>query len=146
MMIYYSIVVFIFGTVLGSFYNVVAYRLPKGESIVKPASHCPKCNHQLGASELVPIFSYIFLKGKCKNCHDKISPFYTIFEFITGCLFLLSYLIFGFSIEFYIALIFASMSIIIFISDYQTMIISDEVLISAIILLIICFFIKGGFP
>ena len=146
MMIYYSIVVFIFGTVLGSFYNVVAYRLPKGESIVKPASHCPKCNHQLGASELVPIFSYIFLKGQCKNCHDKISPFYTIFEFITGCLFLLSYLIFGFSIEFYIALIFASMSIIIFISDYQTMIISDEVLISAIILLIICFFIKGGFP
>ena len=146
MVIYYSIVVFIFGIVFGSFYNVVAYRLPKGESLIKPASHCTKCNHQLGASELVPIFSYLFLKGKCKNCHDKISPFYTIFELITGILFLISYLIFGFSIEFYIAIIFSSMAVIVFISDYQTMIISDEVLITTIVLLLICFWIKGGVP
>ena len=54
--IYYSIVTFIFGAVLGSFYNVVGYRIPKGESLIKPSSHCTKCNHKLGASELVPIF------------------------------------------------------------------------------------------
>lgn len=146
MTLYFTIVVFIFGIVLGSFYNVVAYRLPKGESLIKPASHCPKCNHQLGASELVPIFSYLFLGGKCKNCKCKISPFYTIFELITGLLFVLSYLIFEFSIDFYIAIIFSSMAVIVFISDYQTMIIPDEVLIIASILLAVCMFIKGGFP
>lgn len=145
MTLYFTIVAFIFGIVFGSFYNVVAYRLPKGESLVKPASHCTKCNHQLGASELVPIFSYLFLGGKCKNCKSKISPFYTIFELITGLLFALSYLLFGFSIEFFIAIIFSSISVIVFISDYQTMIIPDEVLIVGGILLLICFYIKGGF-
>lgn len=144
MVLYYSIVVFVFGIMFGSFYNVVAYRLPKGESLIKPASHCTKCNHRLGASELVPIFSYIFQKGKCKNCGEKISPFYMIFEFITGLLFLLSYLIFGFTIDFYIALVFSSMAVIVTISDYQTMIIPDEVLIATSILLVICNFIKGG--
>ena len=74
--IYYTIVLFVFGTVLGSFYNVVGYRLPKGESLIYPSSHCPKCNHKLGASELVPIFSYLFQRGKCKNCKVKISLFY----------------------------------------------------------------------
>lgn len=146
MTLYFTIVIFIFGIVLGSFYNVVAYRLPKGESLIKPASHCPKCNHQLGASELVPIFSYLFLGGKCKNCKSKISPFYMIFELITGLLFSLSYLVFDFSIDFYIAIIFSSMAVIVFISDYQTMIIPDEVLIVASILLTICMYIKGGFP
>lgn len=146
MTLYFTIVTFIFGIVFGSFFNVVAYRLPKGESLVKPASHCTKCNHQLGASELVPIFSYLFLGGKCKNCKCKISPFYTIFELITGLLFALSYLLFDFSIEFYIAIIFSSMAVIVFISDYQTMIIPDEVLITTLLLLMICSFIKGGFP
>lgn len=142
--LYYTVVAFIFGAVLGSFYNVVAYRLPKGESLIKPASHCTKCNHKLGASELVPIFSYIFLRGKCKNCKCKISPFYTIFEFLTAILFALSFIIFKYSIDFYIAIIFSSMAIIVIISDYQTMIISDEVLIITIILLLICYFLKGG--
>ena len=75
MFIYYLIVTFIFGTVLGSFYNVVGYRLPKNESLIKPSSHCPKCNHKLGPSELIPILSYIIQRGKCKNCKQKISLF-----------------------------------------------------------------------
>ena len=144
MVLYYTIVCFIFGTVLGSFYNVVGYRLPKGESLVKPSSHCTKCNHKLGASELVPIFSYIFQRGKCKNCGCKISPFYMCFELLTGILFALAYLVFGFSIDFYIAIVFISMSIIVIISDYQTMIIPDEVLIVSVVLLLIGMFIKGG--
>lgn len=144
MEIYYIIMTFIFGTVLGSFYNVVGYRLPKEESLITPPSHCPNCNHRLGPSELVPIFSYIFLGGKCKNCHKKISMFYPIFEFMTGLLFAASYLIFGFSIEFAISITFISMLLIIIISDYQTMIIPDEVLIFFGILLIIELFIKNG--
>lgn len=144
MELYYSVVLFIFGAVLGSFYNVVGYRLPKGESLITPSSHCTKCNHKLGASELVPIFSYLFQMGKCKNCGVKISPFYMFFELTTAILFSLSYLCFGFSVELFIALVFVSMSIIIIISDYQTMIIPDEVLIVSIILLLIGIFIKGG--
>lgn len=144
MEIYYTIVLFVFGIVLGSFYNVVGYRLPKGESLLFPSSHCTKCNHKLGASELVPVFSYLFLKGKCKNCGEKISLFYPIFEFSSGILFALSYVLFGFSIELAIALTFISTLLIIIISDYQTMIIPDEVLLSGSILLIIELWIQRG--
>lgn len=142
--LYYTIVSFIFGITLGSFYNVVGYRLPRGESLIYPSSHCTKCNHKLGASELVPIFSYLFLRGKCKNCGEKISPFYAIFEFATGALFALSYHIFGYSIPFFIAITFISMLLIIIISDYQTMIIPDEVLILGSILILFFKFFDGG--
>jgi leader peptidase (prepilin peptidase)/N-methyltransferase len=144
MTIYYAIITFIFGTVFGSFYNVVGYRIPKGESLISPSSHCPKCNHKLGPSELVPIFSWLFLRGKCKNCGQKISMFYPIFEFLSGFLFMISYLIFGFDINFFIAITFISMLLIIIISDYQTYIIPDEVLIFFSIILVIELIIKNG--
>lgn len=144
MVIYYSIIIFIFGICLGSFYNVVGYRLPKKESLIYPSSHCTKCNHKLGASELVPIFSYLFLGGNCKNCKDKISLFYPIFELMTGMLFTISYWIFGFSMDFIIAITFISILLIVIISDYQTMIIPDEVLLFGIIIIIIEIFIQSG--
>lgn len=122
MEILYTIYFFIFGTILGSFYNVVGYRLPRGESLIKPRSHCTNCNHVLTPIELIPILSFLIQGGKCKNCKQKISWFYTIFEFLTGLLFALSYIIFGFSIELIVALFFVSMAIIIIISDYQTLI------------------------
>ena len=129
MTVYYAIVSFIFGAVLGSFYNVVGYRLPRNQSLIKPSSHCTNCNHKLGASELVPILSYVFLGGRCKNCKANISPFYMTFELLTGILFAIASIIFGQSYEFLITITFISMSIIIIISDYQTMIIPDSVLI-----------------
>ncbi len=129
MEIYYIVVFFVFGCVFGSFYNVVGYRLPKHESLIRPASHCPKCNHKLSPWELIPILSFIFQKGKCRNCHTKISGFYPLFECATGCLFALSYLIFGFSWQLLISLLFISMILIIIISDYLYLIIPDEILI-----------------
>lgn len=144
MEVYFTILLFIFGTILGSFYNVVGYRLPRGESIAFPPSHCTKCNHRLSALELIPIFSFLFQKGKCKNCKAKISWFYTIFEFITGLMFAISYLVFGLSMDLVIAITFISMLLIVIISDYQTMIIPDELLIFTGILLIIEIFIKSG--
>lgn len=144
MEIYYATVFFIFGTLFGSFYNVVGYRLPRGESIAYPPSHCPKCGHRLSPLELIPIFSFLFQKGKCKNCGDKISWFYSIFEFTTGVLFCVSYLVFGFSIELAIALSFISMLLIVIISDYQTMTIPDELLAFCGLLLIIELSIKNG--
>ena len=132
-----AIMIFIIGTIFGSFYNVVGYRIPKNESIVYPSSHCPKCNHKLKPYELIPIFSYIIQKGKCTNCHIKISPFYLIFELITGILFTISYIAFGLTPELLIALTLISMLIIITISDYIYMIIPDSILIVFGILLFI---------
>ncbi len=144
MYIYMIFVFFISGAILGSFYNVVGYRLPKGESIISPPSHCPKCNHKLGALELIPIVSYILLKGKCKHCNTKVSAFYTVFELLTGLLFALAFISYGLSLELIIALTFISMLVIIVVSDYNYMIISDEVLIFFSILLgIEIFFIHG---
>lgn len=142
--LYYIIILFLLGINLGSFYNVVGYRLPKGESIVYPPSHCPKCDHQLSMLELIPIFSYIIQLGKCTKCKTKISLFYPFFELLAGLLFVSAYFIFGFSIELFIALIFISMTLIIFISDYLYYIILDEVLIVASGLLLIGIFFLDG--
>lgn len=120
---------FMMGAILGSFYYVVAYRIPKGESIVSPPSHCPNCNHRLGPLELVPIFSYIFQLGRCKSCKCKISIFYPLFEIFCGLLFGFAYLSYGFSIDLVIVLTFISMIVIIILSDIYYMIISDGVLL-----------------
>ncbi|MBR3363041.1 MAG: prepilin peptidase [Bacilli bacterium] len=137
MEIFNIIFMFIIGTIFGSFYNVVGYRIPKGESIINPPSHCPNCNHRLAPLELIPIISYIISKGKCKNCKQKISPFYIMFESLTGILFSLSYIIFGFTTDIIIPLTFISMLIIIIVSDYNYMIINDSILIIFSIILII---------
>ena len=144
MFLYYTIVSFIFGTILGSFYNVVGYRLPKGESLISPSSHCTNCNHKLGPLELIPIFSFLFLGGKCKKCGQKISWFYPIFEFSTGVLFALSYIVFGPTIDFFIAITFVSTLLVVVLSDYKYMIIPDEVVIFSSIVLLIEIFIKSG--
>lgn len=144
MFLYYTIVAFIFGTILGSFYNVVGYRLPKGESLISPSSHCTNCNHKLGPLELIPIFSFLFLGGKCKKCGQKISWFYPIFEFSTGVLFALSYIVFGPTIDFFIAITFVSTLLVVVLSDYKYMIIPDEVVIFSSIVLLIEIFIKSG--
>lgn len=145
MEIYYGFVLFIFGAILGSFYNVVGYRLPKGESIIFPSSHCTNCGHKLKAYELVPIFSFLFLKGKCSQCKQKISWFYTIFEILTGLLFVLCYVVFKDSIiDLIISLTFVSMLIIIFVSDFHYLIIPDSVLLISSIILLVELIIKSG--
>lgn len=144
MVIYYSIMFFIFGLMFGSFYNVVGYRLPKKESLAFPSSHCTVCNHKLGFWELIPVFSFLFLGGKCKNCKTKISWYYTIFELLTGFLFLLSYLKFGLSPECFIGIVLSSILVIIIISDYKYYIIPDEIIVTGVILLMIGNFLAGG--
>ncbi len=144
MEITFCIFLFVMGTIFGSFYNVVGYRLPKGESIVSPPSHCCSCKHKLTFWELIPILSYVFQKGKCKNCHQKISLFYPIFEALTGILFVLCYISYGLSLELIIALTFISLMIIIVVSDYHYLIIPDSVLIFFGILLFIEILLING--
>jgi len=136
---------FMLGAILGSFYYVVAYRIPKGESIISPPSHCPNCNHRLGPLELIPIFSWLLQLGKCKNCKCNISIFYPLFEIVCGLLFGFSYLSFGFSLDLIVVLTFISMIMIIILSDIYYMIISDGVLIFFSISLFIEMFIIYGY-
>ena len=141
--IYYKIFIFIIGLVFGSFYNVVGYRLPNNMSIIKPSSKCTKCGHKLKFYELIPVISYIFLRGKCKSCKSKISIMYPIFELITAVMFLITYIKFGISINFFITIVFVSVLIIISISDLKYFIIPDEVLIVGGILIFGLFITKG---
>lgn len=140
--IFNSICIFIIGLVFGSFYNVVGYRLPNNMSIVFPASHCTNCNHKLRFYELIPVVSYVFLRGKCKKCKKRISFFYPFFELLTATLFVISYLIFGFDFKFFVSIIFISVLIIISISDIKYYIIPDEVLIFGSIAMLILFLIN----
>lgn len=88
------VLVFILGSIIGSFLNVVIYRLPKGEGFVSGKSYCPKCEHKLGPLDLVPVLSYLFLRRKCRYCKEPISPRYMLIELLTGCLALVSFLAF----------------------------------------------------
>ncbi len=91
---------FIIGIIIGSFLNVVIYRLPKNKSIVSPPSSCGSCGHRLGRLDLVPVLSYIFLKGKCRHCGERISIRYPLVELLTGGLFALLFWRFGLSFDF----------------------------------------------
>jgi leader peptidase (prepilin peptidase) / N-methyltransferase len=119
----------IYGIILGSFYNVVGLRVPINKSIVGPRSNCPSCGHKLNAFELIPVFSYLFLKGKCRDCQSRISLIYPIMELLTGILFATAPLVIGWSGELLITLTLISMFIIIIVSDINYMIIPDKILI-----------------
>ena len=81
------IAIFSMGAMFGSFYTLAVYRIPRSEDIIKTHSYCPKCRHKLGFLDLIPIFSYIFLKGKCRHCKEKIRPRYFILEILSGLTF-----------------------------------------------------------
>ena len=89
-MFFMSIIVGLLGLLIGSFLNVVIFRVPRGESIVTPGSHCPACGHALRAWELLPVISFIIQKGQCRNCQASISWRYPLVELLTGILFFLT--------------------------------------------------------
>ena len=83
------ILIFMIGTVFGSFFTLAIYRLPLGKDIIHERSFCPNCNHKLRFLDMIPILSYIFLGGKCRYCKNKIKPRYLILEVLSGITFLL---------------------------------------------------------
>jgi leader peptidase (prepilin peptidase)/N-methyltransferase len=91
--------VFIFGALIGSFLNVVILRIPRDESVVFPASHCMSCNTPLKAWHNIPIVSWLFLRGKCAFCHEKISIQYPLIELLSGLIFLFSVMKFGLTLQ-----------------------------------------------
>ncbi|WP_134700014.1 A24 family peptidase [Ammoniphilus sp. YIM 78166] len=112
---------------LSSFLNVVAIRIPIGESIIFPPSHCVKCNHKLGPLDLIPILSYVFLKGKCRYCGIKISPIYPLGEMFTTILLIFTYNKIGLSQELLVGIPLMMLLATITISDLLYKIIPDKV-------------------
>lgn len=128
-----EILVLVFGLVIGSFLNVCIYRIPRKESVVTVPSHCPDCNTKLKPYDLIPVFSYLFLKGKCRYCSAKISIRYPLVESLNALLFLLCYLRFGLSIHLIPKLILCSVLLVISAIDIDT----QEIPNGAVILIII---------
>lgn len=92
-------VIFIFGSCFGSFLNVVVYRLPEGLSLIHPPSRCPKCGHRLTARENIPVFGWLFLRGKCRWCKTPIPIRYPLVETFVGLLFVAVFFRFGVNLE-----------------------------------------------
>lgn len=139
-----AIYIFIIGTIMGSFFNVVAHRLSNNESIIKPGSHCESCQHLLKWYELIPIISFLIQGGRCRQCHTKLSWWYPLMEIITGLFYLFSYLYFGSSPDFFISLVISSVLVITCITDFNYLIILDEPLVIGSILIIIITLITSG--
>ncbi len=138
---FYNIFVFLIGLCIGSFINVCIYRLPLEKSIIFPSSFCPECKNKIKWFHNIPVFSYIFLKGKCAYCNCKISIKYPLIELLTGIVFFINFNLFGFSLLFFVNTLFILLLIIATFVDLEHMIIPDEISIGGIIIgFIISFF------
>lgn len=119
--------VFLFGLMIGSFLNVCILRIPADKSIVLPASSCPKCGKAIAPYDNIPVLSWIFLGGKCRNCKTKISAMYPLVELLTGLLFLACYFIFGPTVEALKWAVFSALLIVLTVTDLRERILPDEV-------------------
>ncbi len=114
------IILFLFGITIGSFLNVCIYRIPEKKDIVKLPSHCMHCGYRLKWYDNVPLLSYIFLKGKCRKCKEKISLQYPIIEALNGILWCMAYAVYGFSIQTLFACALFSVLVVISVIDWRT--------------------------
>jgi leader peptidase (prepilin peptidase)/N-methyltransferase len=133
------------GLAVGSFLNLCIDRLPGGKSIVRPGSHCDNCNQSLKAVDLVPVFSYIWLKGRCRYCGARIPLRSPIVEFATAAIFAFLAWHYGLSLELAFAVIYASIFIVIFAIDLEQELILNIVVFPAMILAFAFSFFWGGF-
>ena len=117
--------VFAIGAAIGSFLNVCIGRWPEGLSVVRPRSRCPKCGHQIKASENIPILSWVMLRGRCSNCHQPISIQYPIVELLVGLLWLAAFLELGMTFAAFRVAVFATVLLGISITDAKHFLIPD---------------------
>ena len=129
-----SVLLFLLGLATGSFLNLCIDRLPKRESIMRPPSHCDVCQHKLRPLDLVPLVSYLYLKGRCRYCGVKIHYRVPLVEAMTGLIFVLLWNQYGFSIELPLAMLFACLFIVIIVIDLEHRLILNRVVYPAIAL------------
>jgi len=137
--------VFILGLSIGSFLNVVIYRMPMEKSIIYPPSSCPNCGYRLKWYDNIPIISYLILKGRCRNCGVEISIIYPLVELLTGILFVFAFAKWGLTIDFaFYAYFIASMIAIAFI-DLKHFIIPDKINFAGILMGFIFAYLRQDF-
>lgn len=129
----FPITVFIVGTIIGSFLNVCIGRIPNDESVVFPPSHCPMCKAPIAFYDNFPLLSYLWLRGKCRVCHEGISPRYVVVELLTGLVALALYFRFGLSYTFVVSFVFAAAMIVISLIDLDVRIVPDVISLPGII-------------
>ena len=139
--IVYAIFAFLFGAAVGSFLNVCIWRLPRGESIVFPASHCPACNFKIPFYDNIPILSYLALGGRCRSCKGRISPQYPLVELVNGLLTLFLLLKFGPGLTFLVLFVFCSALVAITFIDLEHQIIPDVISLPGVVVGFACSFI-----
>ena len=127
-------IVTLLGLVIGSFLNVVIHRLPRQESIVSPGSRCPACRRELRWHDNIPVLSYVMLGGRCRGCRAKISARYPVIELVTGVLFLLHYLAFGWTPLLGVRLLFASATVALFAIDLEHQLLPDAITLPGIVI------------
>lgn len=112
---------FLYGIVIGSFLNVCIYRIPKKESIVTVGSHCMNCSHKLAWYDLFPLFSFLFLKGKCRYCGTKLAKQYPVVECLNGVLYVIIFAVNGWNVESGFWCFLASALLVLSVIDYRTL-------------------------
>ena len=127
------VLIILLGLIIGSFLNVCIYRISRDESIFFPQSHCTSCGYSLKPKDLVPVFSYIFLGGRCRSCKEKISITYPLVETLNACLYLLIYLKYGFTLDFLKFCLFASLLIVIGFIDFETKYVYNSTVIFGVV-------------
>jgi leader peptidase (prepilin peptidase) / N-methyltransferase len=118
---------FVLGLVVGSFLNVCILRIPAGESIVRPESHCPKCNKAIAPYDNIPVISWLILGGRCRNCKTPISALYPIVESATGLLFLACMFAFGSTLSWLKWSAFCAILVVLAVTDLRERILPDKV-------------------
>lgn len=127
------LIVFVFGTLIGSFLNVCIVRIPSGQSVISPPSHCPKCNHGVAFFDNIPLISYIFLRGRCRACGETISPRYFLVELLMGTFAIALFERFGLSFSFFVSFLFVAALIVISFIDLDIRIVPDVISLPGII-------------
>ncbi|HXZ21124.1 MAG TPA: prepilin peptidase [Candidatus Acidoferrales bacterium] len=125
---------FALGLVVGSFLNVCILRIPAGESIVFPASHCPTCGKPLAPYDNVPVLSWLVLRGKCRNCRAPISVMYPVVEFLSGALFALCTAVFGMTLEAGKWAVFSALLLILSVTDLRVRLLPNKVNLTGAVL------------
>ena len=114
------ILIFAFGIVIGSFLNVCIYRIPQHETVVTERSHCMRCGYQLAWYDMVPVFSWLFLRGRCRKCKEPISPQYPIIEALNGILYIVVFAVNGLELTSIIYCFLTSALIVLSVIDWRT--------------------------
>ncbi len=141
-----AVIFALFGVAIGSFLNVCIDRLPAGKSLIYPASHCDACQHPVASKDLIPVVSYLWLRGRCRYCRTNISPRVLLVELLGGVLFPLAFWRFGLSAEFAITAFWGCVFLVIMFIDWEHKLILNKVTYSAAVVALVILAVNSLLP